>query len=104
MIRSSVDFPQPDGPISETNSRGRTSRSMSWSAVTPVRNDFVRPRTETTLAAGEARTWLDAQTLMPVVYSYPELFPGADPVPARTVFIHGYNIAERVEPPGESCA
>ena len=40
MIRSSVDFPQPDGPISDTNSRGATSRSMSSSAVTPVRNDL----------------------------------------------------------------
>src|SRR5262249_31114540 len=52
MIRRSVDFPQPDGPIRETNSRGATSRSMSSSAVTPVRNDFVSPWIETTFAPG----------------------------------------------------
>ena len=28
-------MPQPDGPISETNSPGWSSRSMSWSAVVP---------------------------------------------------------------------
>ena len=50
MIRSSVDFPHPDGPISEMNSPGAMSRSMSCSAVTPVRKDFVRPWIETTLA------------------------------------------------------
>ena len=34
ITRSSVDLPQPDGPISETNSPGCDSRSMSCSAVT----------------------------------------------------------------------
>src|SRR5256886_5649557 len=34
MIRRRVDFPQPDGPISETNSPGSTSRSIPCSAVT----------------------------------------------------------------------
>ena len=33
-IRSSVDFPQPDGPIRETNSPASTSRSMPSSATT----------------------------------------------------------------------
>src|SRR3954454_11526145 len=52
ITRSSVDLPQPDGPISETNSPGRRSRSMSCSAVTlPLRNVFVRPAIETTGAA-----------------------------------------------------
>src|SRR5438874_8336971 len=56
MIRSSVDFPQPDGPISETNSPVPMSRSMSWRAVTPVRNAFVTPWIETTLLAAAAVT------------------------------------------------
>ena len=30
IIRSSVDFPHPDGPTSTTNSPSRTSRSMPW--------------------------------------------------------------------------
>ena len=47
MIRSSVDLPQPDGPIREMNSFGRTSRSIPSSAVTPVLNDFERPLIET---------------------------------------------------------
>ena len=55
MIRSSVDFPHPDGPISETNSPGAISRSMSCSAVTPVPKTFVRPLIETTLAAALTR-------------------------------------------------
>ena len=29
--RRNVDLPQPDGPISDTNSPGRISRSTSWS-------------------------------------------------------------------------
>ena len=33
MIRSSVDLPQPDGPISETNSPWAMSRSIPSSAV-----------------------------------------------------------------------
>ncbi len=33
-MRSSVDLPQPDGPISDTNSPGASARSMSCSAVT----------------------------------------------------------------------
>ena len=49
MTRSSVDLPQPEGPISEMNSPAPTSRSMSWSAVTPPRgNVLVTPRRETT--------------------------------------------------------
>ena len=34
MSRSSVDFPQPDGPIRLTNSPVATLRSMSVSAMT----------------------------------------------------------------------
>ena len=34
MRRSSVLLPQPDGPISETNSPGRIERSMAASACT----------------------------------------------------------------------
>ena len=33
MIRSRVDLPHPEGPISETNSPGAMSRSMPWSAT-----------------------------------------------------------------------
>ena len=33
MTRSSVDLPQPDGPMSETNSPGAMSRSIPWSAT-----------------------------------------------------------------------
>ena len=42
-------MPQPDGPISETNSPAWMSSVMSSSAVTPVRNDFERPSSETTV-------------------------------------------------------
>ena len=49
MMRRSVDLPQPDGPISETNSPAWMSSVMSSSAVTPVRNDFERPSIETTM-------------------------------------------------------
>ena len=38
MIRSSVDLPQPEGPISETNSPGSIARSMSCSATTSPRS------------------------------------------------------------------
>ena len=34
-MRRSVDLPQPDGPIRETNSPFLTSRSIPWTAVTP---------------------------------------------------------------------
>ena len=36
MMRSSVDLPQPDGPSSDTNSPGRTSRLKRSSATTPL--------------------------------------------------------------------
>src|ERR1700759_4691373 len=60
ITRSSVDFPHPDGPISETNSPASSSRSMSWSAVTfPCANVFVTSWMETTLigqpAVGRSR-------------------------------------------------
>ena len=35
-MRRNVDFPHPEGPISETNSPGKTSRSMSSSARTSL--------------------------------------------------------------------
>src|SRR6266511_1829674 len=51
-MRSSVDFPQPEGPISETKSPRAISRSMSCSAVTPARAKvFERLRIETTVSA-----------------------------------------------------
>ena len=34
MMRSSVDFPQPDGPTKTTNSPSVTSRSMPFSTST----------------------------------------------------------------------
>ena len=50
MSRSRVDLPQPDGPISETNSPGRIARSMPSSAL-------VRPagRLEDLVDAGDRR-------------------------------------------------
>ena len=51
MIRSSVDLPQPEGPISETNSPGCTSRSIRSSASTSPRSKrFERPVIETAAA------------------------------------------------------
>ena len=48
--RSIVDLPQPDGPISETNSPASIWRSIPCSAVTlPFGNVFVRPLISTTL-------------------------------------------------------
>src|SRR5262249_23869386 len=35
MMRSAVDWPQPDGPSNDTNSPGRTLRSRRSSATTP---------------------------------------------------------------------
>ncbi len=46
MMRSSVDFPQPDGPSRVRNSRGPTSSETSLSTrVCP--NDLLTLRTET---------------------------------------------------------
>src|SRR3954447_1983428 len=50
MIRSSVDLPQPDGPISETNSPGSISRSISCSAVVSSKR-FVTSLIATTVMA-----------------------------------------------------
>src|SRR5436305_10679821 len=36
MMRSAVDFPQPDGPTTDTNSPGCTSKSKRSSATTPL--------------------------------------------------------------------
>ena len=58
MTRSSVDLPQPDGPMSDTNSPGRMSRSIPWRAtVRPpsrVVNTLSRPRIRTTGWSGVA--------------------------------------------------
>ena len=53
MIRSSVDLPHPDGPISETNSPSSIVRSMPWSAVVWP-NVFETPLISTTLASSHA--------------------------------------------------
>src|SRR5437899_331635 len=45
MRRSNVDLPQPEGPISDTNSPSRTVRSMPSSAV---RADDPEPKTLST--------------------------------------------------------
>src|ERR1041384_5208093 len=50
MMRSSVDLPQPDGPISDTNSPGSISRSIPCSAVVSS-NRFVTSLISTTLMA-----------------------------------------------------
>src|SRR5438105_7020623 len=50
MIRSSVDLPHPDGPISDTNSPGSISRSMPCTAVVSPKR-FVTPLISTTLMA-----------------------------------------------------
>src|SRR5919204_3214389 len=47
-IRSSVDLPQPEGPISETNSPGSISRSMPVSATVPPSKRFETSWSETT--------------------------------------------------------
>ena len=42
-----VDLPEPDAPITATNSPGMTSRSMplsAWNAVSPVPKVLVTPR------------------------------------------------------------
>ena len=55
ITRSSVDLPQPDGPISETNSPASTWRSMSCSAVTfPCGNVFVTRRSRRRRARSRA--------------------------------------------------
>src|SRR5438093_12070409 len=53
MSRRRVDFPHPDGPMSETNAPAGISRSMPSSAtvrLSPVPNVFPTPRTDTTLS------------------------------------------------------
>src|SRR6187399_2227938 len=42
MMRSRVDFPQPDGPTNTTNSPSATFRSTSWITVIDP-NDFLMP-------------------------------------------------------------
>ena len=43
IIRSSVDFPHPDGPTSTMNSPSRTARLMSSTARKPFPYTFVTP-------------------------------------------------------------
>src|SRR5215212_937881 len=61
--RSSVDLPQPDGPISETNSPGSMMRSMSTSASTrldlPALNTFESFDTTTALNGAPSQALLD---------------------------------------------
>ena len=57
MSRSRVDLPQPDGPMSETNSPAPIVRSIPSSAVTavgPVPNVLPAPETATTGRADPA--------------------------------------------------
>src|SRR5439155_18280957 len=49
MIRSSVDLPQPDGPISETNSRSPIASSIPSRAVVPPSNVLPTSLISTTL-------------------------------------------------------
>src|SRR5215472_5092030 len=48
ISRSAVDLPHPEGPSSETNSPGRTSRSSPSSAWVPLAKVFDTPRSATT--------------------------------------------------------
>src|SRR5215216_1121351 len=53
MSRSRVDLPQPEGPISDTNSPGAIARLMSSSAIVrppELSNVLPTPLTETTAA------------------------------------------------------
>src|SRR6185369_3104114 len=55
MSRSSVDLPQPDGPMSETNSPGAIERLMSSRAVVrppAVSKTLLTPEIATTLVPG----------------------------------------------------
>src|SRR5215813_7525344 len=56
ISRSAVDLPHPEGPSSETNSPGRTSRSSPSSAWVPLAKVFDTPRSATSdgPAAGPA--------------------------------------------------
>ena len=54
MIRSSVDLPQPEGPISETNSPGWTSRSIVLEREHVAALEALRERPRPTTAAGVA--------------------------------------------------
>src|SRR3981189_712496 len=44
ISRNAVDFPQPEGPSSDTNSLLRTSRSIGPNATTPMSYVLVTPR------------------------------------------------------------
>ena len=73
--RSSVDLPQPDGPISDTNSPGATVRSTSTSASTwfgRARVEHLRRRSTTTAgsliapaSAGRGRLRISDRSSMP---------------------------------------
>src|SRR5262249_53945329 len=53
VTRSAVDLPQPEGPSSDTNSPGRTSRSRRSSATIPLAKVLPTPRNATTAAPDE---------------------------------------------------
>jgi hypothetical protein len=62
MMRSAVDLPQPEGPSSDTNSPGQTSRLSRSSATTPLAKLLPTPLSVTTgapEAKGEAAEWSD---------------------------------------------
>ena len=66
MSRSSVDLPQPDGPMSETNSPARTDRSTPSRAVTvpgPLPKILVTFETSTAArsSGGRAATFIPAR-------------------------------------------
>src|SRR5215212_8499337 len=55
-MRKAVDFPQPEGPRSDTNSPGRMSRSRPASAVVPLAKVLPTPRMETRAAVATGRS------------------------------------------------
>src|ERR1700680_4746056 len=61
MMRNAVDFPQPDGPSSVTNSPGRISRSSPASACVPLGNALPTPRSATRRAECIAAATLESR-------------------------------------------
>src|SRR5262245_37226693 len=60
---NSVDLPQPDGPISETNSPGATSNETSSTAVTPPSAVAKRLTMRSTRSSGSAMSALPARNV-----------------------------------------
>src|SRR6202035_1875505 len=61
MMRNAVDFPQPDGPSSVTNSPCRISRSSPASACVPLGNALPTPRSATSGAECMAAVTLESR-------------------------------------------